>query len=73
MPTAVLIATARPTFDVEAAAAHADAAEALLTELGAEVHRPDGLVMAPADIGPAAVVLGSPLTSSLADSDGNGG
>lgn len=57
MPTAVLIATARPTFDVEAAAAHADAAAALLAELGADVHRPNGLVMAPEDVDAAAAVL----------------
>ena len=50
MPTAVLIATARPTFDIPTATAHADAAAALLRDLGAEVIRPKGLLMAAADV-----------------------
>ncbi|MEO1064539.1 MAG: hypothetical protein AAFZ07_24225 [Actinomycetota bacterium] len=57
MSSAVLIPTARPTFDVAAASDHADAATALLRELGAEVHRPEGLVMAPDDVGAARAVL----------------
>jgi L-fucose isomerase-like protein len=45
MSTAVLIPTARPTFDIPTAISYADAATALLSELGADVVRPDGLVM----------------------------
>ena len=54
--TAVLIPTARPTFDIATATAYADAATALLRDLGADVVRPDGLVMDGAQI-PAAKAL----------------
>ena len=47
MPTAVRIASARPTFDVAVAQRHVDAAAELLRDLGAEVHRPANLVMTP--------------------------
>ncbi len=56
MSTAVLIATARPTFDLPTATAYADAAAALLTDLGARVIRPEGLVMSVDEI-PAAKAL----------------
>jgi len=45
MPIAVVIPTARPTFDIPTAITYADAAAELLGELGADVVRPDGLVM----------------------------
>jgi len=54
--TAVLIPTARPTFDIATATAYADAAAALLRDLGADVVRPDGLVMEASQI-PAAKAL----------------
>ncbi|MEL6893298.1 MAG: hypothetical protein AAFP84_17025 [Actinomycetota bacterium] len=56
-PTAVLIATARPTFDLAVAQAHADAGARLLTDLGADVHRPEVLVTSPEDVGAARAVL----------------
>ena len=49
-PRVLVVATARPTFVVEAARGRADAARALLSELGAEVAGPDGLVMTPDDV-----------------------
>ena len=57
MPTAIIIPTARPTFDLPTATAYADAAAASLRELGAEVTRPDGLVMTAADIPAASALL----------------
>lgn len=56
-PTVVLVATARPTFDLDAARAHLDAAVQLLTDLGADVRRPDGLVMSGSDVDAARAVL----------------
>lgn len=49
-PRVVMVATARPTFVVEEARVRADAARALLRELGAEVVGPEGLVMTPDDV-----------------------
>lgn len=60
MPTAVLIPTARPTFDLPTARAHVDAAVALLEELGATVLCPDGLLMEAADV---------PVAKELLDCD----
>ena len=57
MPTAVMIPTARPTFDVETARTHADDAASLLSRLGADVHRTEGHVMTPDDIASARAVL----------------
>jgi len=48
------VATARPTFVVEAARERAEAARALLEELGALVTGPGDLVMTPADVESAA-------------------
>jgi hypothetical protein len=52
-PTVTLIATARPTFVVEAAQARAASARALLTELGAEVTGPADLLMTRDDVADA--------------------
>src|SRR6266545_1433548 len=53
-PKVVVIPTARPTFAVEVAKVRADAARALLVELGAEVTGPADLVMTPDDVAAAA-------------------
>lgn len=59
-PARVLaVATARPTFAVDAARQRADAARKLLAELGAEVTGPDDLVMTEADVDAATAFLGS--------------
>jgi L-fucose isomerase-like protein len=50
MPRVVLVSTARPTFAVDAARERADAARALLKQLGADVSGPADLVMTPEDI-----------------------
>ena len=49
-PRVVLIPTARPTFVVAEAQARSESAHALLTELGADIVGPDGLVMTPDDV-----------------------
>lgn len=59
MTTVALIATARPTFVIEAAHARATAARAMLVGLGATVVGPSNLVMAPADVDAAAEYLDS--------------
>ncbi len=56
-PKVVMIPTARPTFAVEVAKERADAARALLLELGAEVSGPADLVMTPDDVAAAASFL----------------
>lgn len=56
-PRVVVIATARPTFAVEVARERADAARALLAELGADVHGPPDLVLTPDDTEKAAGYL----------------
>ncbi|MBO8192296.1 hypothetical protein ITI46_11550 [Streptomyces oryzae] len=53
-PRAVVVCTARPTFDLDAASERARAARTLLEELGAEVSGPDGLVLTPDDTEAAA-------------------
>jgi L-fucose isomerase-like protein len=53
----VAIPTARPTFVTDVAQQRADAARALLTELGADVTGPDRLVMTPEDVEKAATHL----------------
>lgn len=53
-PRVVVIPTARPTFVVDVARDRADAARALLAELGAEVTGPTDLVMTPEDVERAA-------------------
>lgn len=53
MPRVVVIATARQTFAVDAAAQRADAARALVADLGAEVVGPTDLVMTPDDVAAA--------------------
>jgi L-fucose isomerase-like protein len=57
MPRVVVIPTARPTFVTDVAQHLADAARALLTELGAEVSGPEQLVMTPEDVEKAATHL----------------
>ena len=57
MPRVAYIPTARPTFAVEVAKQRADAARALLVELGAEVVGPSGLVLTPDDVEAAAGYL----------------
>lgn len=52
-PRVVMVPTARPTFVVEAARERAEAARALLNELGAEVIGPADLVMSPDDVAAA--------------------
>jgi L-fucose isomerase-like protein len=64
---AVVIATARPTFAVDVARRRADAARALLVELGAEVSGPGELVMTPDDVEKAATYLDA--GSDLGDGD----
>jgi len=54
MPGATVIATARPTFAVDAAQERAAAARALLASLGADVAGPEQLVMSADDVGAAA-------------------
>jgi len=54
MTRAVVVATARPTFAVDVARERADAARALLAELGAEVSGPEDLVMTPEQVAEAA-------------------
>lgn len=54
MPTAVMIPTARPTFAIDVAQERADAARALLQELGAVVAGPTNLVMNDEDVAAAA-------------------
>lgn len=56
-PRVVVIATARPTFAVDVARERADAARALLTDLGADVHGPPDLVLTPDDVEKAAAFL----------------
>lgn len=56
-PRVVLVPTARPTFVVEVAQQRADAARALLVELGADVTGPEQLVMTPEDVEKAATHL----------------
>lgn len=53
-PRVVVIPTARPTFVVDVAQERADAARALLIELGAEVQGPERLVMTSEDVERAA-------------------
>jgi hypothetical protein len=53
-PKVVVVPTARPTFAVEVARERADAARALLVELGADVTGPADLVMTPEDVAAAA-------------------
>ena len=53
MPTAVMVPTARPTFVVDVAQERADAARALLIELGADVSGPTHLVMNDDDVAAA--------------------
>ncbi|AXK33510.1 hypothetical protein DVA86_13475 [Streptomyces armeniacus] len=57
MPRVALIPTARPTFATDQAQVRADAARALLAELGADVAGPAGLVMTPEDVEAAAPAL----------------
>ncbi|AYY13598.1 hypothetical protein EF847_13725 [Actinobacteria bacterium YIM 96077] len=57
VPRAVVIATARPTFAVDAALERARAARHLLGELGADVSGPDALVMTPDDVARAAAFV----------------
>jgi L-fucose isomerase-like protein len=57
VPTVAVIATARPTFAVDVAEQRAEAARALLTDLGADVIGPRRLVMTPADVEDAADYL----------------
>lgn len=57
MTTVALIATVRPTFDVVVAKAHADAAALLLRDLGADVRRPDRMVMTHDDVAAARALL----------------
>lgn len=57
VPTAVLIPSARPTFDLDAATEKIEAASSLLLDLGADVRRPAGLVMTPDDVDAARDVL----------------
>jgi len=56
-PKVVVVPTARPTFAVDVAQERADAARALLAELGAEVSGPTELVMTPEDVEAAAAFL----------------
>lgn len=65
MSTAVLIPTARPTFDIPTAIAHADDAASLLSDLGAEVVRPDGLVMDAMQVPGAKALLEANATADL--------
>lgn len=53
----VLVPTARPTFAVDVARERADAARALLAELGADVSGPTQLVMTPDDVDAAAAYV----------------
>lgn len=64
-PRIIVIATARPTFVVEAARARADAARALLAELGAEVVGPSDLVMTPDDIEASRVFFDEPYDAVI--------
>jgi L-fucose isomerase-like protein len=64
-PTVAMVATARPTFAVDVAARLAAQARDLLTELGADVVGPDGLVLTPDDVSTAAAAIGP----ALADAD----
>ncbi|WP_198961796.1 hypothetical protein [Pseudonocardia sp. MH-G8] len=57
VPQVVVIPTARPTFVTDVAQQRADAARALLTDLGAEVSGPEQLVMSPQDVEKAAAHL----------------
>lgn len=60
-PSVVMIATARPTFVLDAARERMVAARTMLNELGAAVIGPDDLVMTPADVEDAQEYLdGSP-------------
>lgn len=54
MTRVVIVATARPTFVVEAAEQRAQAARALVVELGADVTGPEELVLTPDDVDSAA-------------------
>lgn len=57
MPTALLIATARPTFDLDIAREKVEAAAELLLQLGADLHRPPGLVIDAADLDAARLLI----------------
>jgi len=54
IPRVTVVATARPTFVTDVARQRADAARALLAELGADVTGPEELVMTPDDVETAA-------------------
>ncbi|MBO0891447.1 MAG: hypothetical protein J2P14_11040 [Acidothermales bacterium] len=56
-PRVLAVATARPTFAVEAARQRADAARKLLVDLGADVTGPEDLVMTEADVEAATTFL----------------
>lgn len=56
-PRVVVVPTARPTFAVEVARERAEAARALLVELGAQVSGPSELVMTPDDVEAAAALV----------------
>lgn len=58
-PRVLVIATARPTFVLDAARARAHAARALLSELGATVTGPEDLVLSPEDVAAARPYLDS--------------
>jgi len=58
-PRVAVVATARPTFAVDAARQRAAAARALIAELGGDVRGPAGLVMSEQDIDAAAGAAGS--------------
>lgn len=58
MAKVVMVALARPTFDLGCAQANFDSAKALLQELGAEVVGPAKLVMTPEDVAGAAIPAG---------------
>jgi L-fucose isomerase-like protein len=57
MPRVIVIPTARGTFAVDAARQRADAARALITELGGDVQAPAELVMTEQDIDAAAAIV----------------
>ncbi|SCK56526.1 hypothetical protein [Streptomyces sp. WMMB 322] len=57
MPRVFVTATARPTFDLDAARERARAARELLSSLGADVTGPTGLVLTPEDADAAAAEL----------------
>jgi L-fucose isomerase-like protein len=57
MTRVAVVATARPTFAIDAARALADDARSLLEQLGADVVGPPGLVMTPEEVDNAAALL----------------